>query len=236
MMKSILNLLEIQEIDLKILQLAELQKTLPENLSNLKKDVALKKQELDNATLTLRDAKAKQKNIETELESHKTTILKYKTQLYQIKSNEQYKALLNEIDGLEKKSAQTEDLILGMMMQIDEKEAFVKDCEKALKKSEENLRLGEDEIKKDIQQVDKEIQELRDKRNTLKKDIEPQLFKKYERILKNKHGTAIVPIIGNVCQGCFMKLPPNDVNEVRRCDVAHTCDNCARILYLPPEN
>lgn len=235
MIKEILKLLEVQEIDLNIIDMVKLQKSLPEELQHLKKDVELKKKNLDNAVLTARDTKAKQKTLEVELEGSKSTALKYKGQLFQIKSNDQYKALLQEIDQIEKKMASIEDKILGVMFEIDEKDALVKQAESELKQSEEQYRFGQEEIQQKIRKVEQDTQTLRDNRARLKKDIDPKAFQLYERIMKNKQGSSIVPVVGNICQGCFMKLTPNDVNEVHKCVSIRLCENCSRILYyIPP--
>ena len=57
---------------------------------------------------------------------------------------------------------------------------------------------------------------------------------RYERILKGKGDSGVANLIGNVCQGCFSRVPPQQAHEVRRNDAIRTCEACGRILiYFP---
>jgi len=236
MREDINKLLEIQDIDLKIFELNKLAQDLPEELRGLKKDVESKKNELNSVSDKLKELKSKQKTLELESQTNKANILKYKGQLYQIKNNDQYRAMSKEIEYLEKKNSELDDKILAMMLEAEELEDELKTAEKKLKNSESNLLSGQEQISRRIEQVDKEIDQLRDKRSALKKNIKPQVANSYERILNNKQGQAVVPVIGDTCQGCYMKLTPSDVNEVHKNHSLCFCENCSRILYwVPPE-
>jgi len=235
MIKELLKLLDIQDLDLQIIESKKLQKKLPENLDSLEKDVVKKKKDLEAARDVSMNLKASQKNLETEAESNKQTIIKYQNQLLQIKNNVQYKALTKEIDTLEKKNAGLEDQILGLMVDIDQKDSYVKECGSNLKQSEQNLVEGKDQIKKDIERVDVEIAQLNEKRSQQKQDVNPKVMSIYERVMRHKQDThAVVFLEGNICQGCYMTLTPNDVNEVHKCHKIITCENCSRILYWIP--
>jgi len=50
-------------------------------------------------------------------------------------------------------------------------------------------------------------------------------------LLTKRDGLAVVPINDSVCQGCYMALPPQQVNEVRKADKLNLCPTCQRILY-----
>ncbi|MDX9702916.1 MAG: C4-type zinc ribbon domain-containing protein [Candidatus Auribacterota bacterium] len=235
MIKDILRLLEIQDIDLKIIQLKELQVSLPQTLESLFKDIEAKKKNLADAQKNLQDTRVHQKNIEVDVDANKQTTIKYKNQLCQIKSNEQYRALVKEIETLEKKNTKLEDTILDYMMKAEEKQSSVKQAEENLKRSEQTLSNEEQKIKDRIVAVDNEIKELLAKRNILKENVSPKVMNVYDRTIQHKQ-PAVVPIHGNICQGCYMKLTPNDVNEVHKGHTLICCDNCVRILYYIPDH
>lgn len=235
MIKEILKLLKIQYLDLQIIDLKKLQKKLPENLNSLEQDVVKKKKDLAAAQEALIALKASQNNLETEVDSNKQVIIKYQNQLLQIKNNAQYKALTKEIETVEKKNSKLEDQILDLMVDIDQKDSILKECESNLKQSGENLTEGDDQIKKDIERVDVEIAQLSRERSQQKQDVNPKVMSIYERIMRQKQDTsAVVLLDGNICQGCYMSLTPNDVNEVHKCNKVNICENCSRILYWIP--
>ncbi|HPO16957.1 MAG TPA: PTS sugar transporter subunit IIA [Candidatus Hydrogenedentes bacterium] len=62
--------------------------------------------------------------------------------------------------------------------------------------------------------------------------IEPRLLKHYDRLMKARP-PALVPIEGDTCQGCFMKLPSQFAQKVRQdTEHIHTCNNCSRFIYV----
>lgn len=62
--------------------------------------------------------------------------------------------------------------------------------------------------------------------------VEPRVLKHYEKLMKGR-SPALVPVEGDTCQGCFMRLPSKFVQQVRN-DVSHihTCVNCSRYIYV----
>ena len=74
------------------------------------------------------------------------------------------------------------------------------------------------------------ITELQHARENLAKRIRPQLLNRYERVAKN-YGRAVVPVTGNLCLGCFSKLPTS-YPSLQTKDSFLTCENCGRILYF----
>jgi len=233
MRKEILKLLGIQDIDLKIIELQKLQKTLPETLEAIIGDVDTKKADLETAQHNLQESKAGQKNIEVEISSNKETVRKYQNQLLQIKNNEQYRALSSEIKTMETKSADLDDKLLNKMMEVDEKEQLISEAQENLKRSEQRLQNEENHIKNRIVEVDKEIVRLKEQRKEIAATIERRALRIYEKVIKNKQ-PAIVTIHEKICEGCFMELTPNDVNEIHRGKEIRTCENCSRILYWIP--
>ena len=63
--------------------------------------------------------------------------------------------------------------------------------------------------------------------------ISDDIYAKFCRIVKNKNGLGITPIIqGQVCSGCHMILPMQFVNDVRLgTSATEYCPYCSRILY-----
>jgi mannitol/fructose-specific phosphotransferase system IIA component (Ntr-type) len=82
----------------------------------------------------------------------------------------------------------------------------------------ENARTGKKEIKQRI--------------DSIRALVDPRILKHYDRLMKGRP-PALVPIEGDTCQGCFMKLPSQFAQKVRQdCDHIHTCNNCSRFIYV----
>ena len=76
------------------------------------------------------------------------------------------------------------------------------------------------------------MSKLNGERATLTQQVEPSILGKYERILANKDGLAMVRVEDEACQGCYMNVPPQVINEIKMAKGLVVCGNCSRILYI----
>ncbi|PCJ51351.1 MAG: hypothetical protein COA73_17655 [Candidatus Hydrogenedentota bacterium] len=62
--------------------------------------------------------------------------------------------------------------------------------------------------------------------------VDPRILKHYDKLMKSRV-PALVPVEGDTCQGCFMRLPSKFVQQVRNDEAhIHTCVNCSRYIYV----
>jgi mannitol/fructose-specific phosphotransferase system IIA component (Ntr-type) len=62
--------------------------------------------------------------------------------------------------------------------------------------------------------------------------VDPRILTHFDRLMKARP-PALVPVEGDVCQGCFMKLPSKFAQQVRQdSSHIHTCQNCSRFIYV----
>jgi len=74
--------------------------------------------------------------------------------------------------------------------------------------------------------------ELRQRIDKIRSLVDPRILRHYDRLMKGQP-PALVPVEGDTCQGCFMRLPSKFAQQVRQ-DIAHihTCTNCSRFIYV----
>lgn len=74
--------------------------------------------------------------------------------------------------------------------------------------------------------------ELKQRIEKVRSLVDQRLLKHYDRLMKGQP-PALVPVEGDTCQGCFMRLPSKFAQQVRQ-DAAHihTCANCSRFIYV----
>jgi len=65
----------------------------------------------------------------------------------------------------------------------------------------------------------------------LRNQIPPQILGHYDRLMaRGKKG--IVPVRGQACTGCHMRLPIGAISELMKAEDIQLCDSCGRYLYL----
>lgn len=229
--EQIKMLLELQELDKEIFEKKWMLEAIPEKKKELdslleEKTVSLKNLDDESKTLQL-----KRKDKETDLGTKEETIKKYQGQLFQTKTNKEYTVLEKEIASTKADNSLLEEEILKLFDEADEikqkvdkeKEVF---AEEKIKIEEEKKKLEEEK-----KQAETEHGELNNKRTSFREKIDKSFLSKYERILENRDGLAMVPIEGDACGGCNMNLPPQVINETKLKAQLTFCGNCARLLY-----
>jgi predicted nucleic acid-binding Zn-ribbon protein len=148
-----------------------------------------------------------------------------------ITTQREYEALDKEIkDAAEKENQYRKDLqreerhLAELTEQLDQSKGLIDQQEKELGER----RVG---IEIEVAEKSKRIAELEAEEAELKKDLDPEIFFKFERIIRNKMGKGIVAIKSGVCTGCHMILPAQFANEVRLGEEIVFCPYCSRILF-----
>ena len=220
------RLIELQKIDSHLLNLKQ-QKDLvkPGELAQLRETLESKKTELSSKEETIKQIQIKRKERELDLEAKEEAIRKAQAQLYQLKTNQEYKAKLKEIESLKADVSVIEEDVIKILDELEEKS-------KELKEVQEKLQEEENRIKKEISKIEAEIKNLEDKRNILASQVDKNVLKRYEYLLQHRGGLAIVPLRNGSCGGCFMNLPPEITNKVKQYKDLVQCEMCARLLYL----
>ncbi|GAX60506.1 Zn-ribbon protein [Candidatus Scalindua japonica] len=209
----------------------------------MKQDVQKKKDQIENekavAEKKHEEKKSVQKEIdrkELDLKTNEGELTKYNVQLNSIKTNKEYSALVSEIGSKKADMSILEDEILNTMSRL---ETTNQEYEKAT----EHLRNEEESLKNLIKSVDAEIKEADEEIEKVKKEQEKYIdlldehsLKHYNRLSSIKGGKAIVPVIGNVCGGCFMNIRTQTLNALMSSKDLVFCQSCSRILYLDENN
>lgn len=81
--------------------------------------------------------------------------------------------------------------------------------------------------------VEAAVDELDRKIADMEARLPPAVRSRYERL--TRRGRAVVPVIGGVCYGCFVRVPTAVwAADAGRNEELHVCENCGRFLYLTP--
>ncbi|MGB2705566.1 MAG: C4-type zinc ribbon domain-containing protein [Candidatus Omnitrophota bacterium] len=231
MIDTIKMLIELQELDSAIFDNKRLLDGIPERIKELDRILEEKSAKLKTLEEESKKLQVSHKEKEVELKTKEDTIKKHQAQLYQIKTNKEYAALEKEIGSAKADGSLLEEEIINLLDRIDEiKKNIAKErelLEEEKKKTDEEKKKIESEKKTS----ESEYNDLNSKRKEFTSKIDKAVLSKYERILHNKDGLAMVPIVDDACGGCNMNLPPQVINEAKLKKDLTVCGNCARILY-----
>lgn len=225
-------MVELQGLDAHIFKMKDDLDAIPRAIkrkdNELKeKSVNLKKLEDDARSLLM-----KRKEKEGEVESKEGVIKKYQAQLNLVKTNKEYTALQDEVGRNKADISVIEEDIIKIFDAIDAKNKDISQEKDSLKMEESKAGEEKKSMEAEAAGIRTELEAVMSKRSELASKIDAKILSKYERLLKNRDGLAIVPAAGDSCQGCFRMLPPQVINEIRMKENLIVCDSCARILYI----
>jgi len=230
MIEKLKTLARMQEFDDKIANLRFLQQELPKQLNGIIQsvDAAMGKM------LTIETEKAehtkKQRSLESDIKTHQDQIRKYATQLSDIKTNKEYKALNSEIAFLKTKISDIESVILEMMdieTDISNRSDLAK---KELANAEATKKALEGDLRKQIDELDSKIEECRNSRNELARTLPESMIRQYANLIKHKANVAVVYNVDGACGGCGILIRPQVKIELQLKKKIITCENCGRII------
>lgn len=233
MLEALKLVLDIQEIDVKMIRLMRLKKERLDELSNLnsiKKDLQNKCANKEAEIIELK------KNIrlsEGELAEVVTKLKKLDAQQSAVKKVEEFNALTHEMAQAERERVAKEQRLSDMYDKVASEEEMLKTLQETLDKTNEDSKTVENEIYDGIARINEEGKALKAERDALVPNVDADVFKVYERLLRNKRDRVVVPIENRCCSGCHIMLTAQDENLVRKGERLVFCEHCSRIHYWP---
>jgi len=181
------------------------------------------------------ETKAFQKNInmkELDLKSNEAEIHKLRLQMNQVKTNKEYSAIKAEIGGKEADKSVLEDEILSLMTKYEEMQQRFKSFEKEVEYEQSQLKELLKHVETDIKALETEIAELKIKRDKYACMVDQDTLQNYNRLVSHKDAVAVVGVVNRVCQGCFLSVTAQTLNQLMTGKDITFCHSCGRILYL----
>lgn len=229
-METIERLLRLQEIDTLIAELEKKKALVPKRLGEEQAALAESTAAVNQHKERIREKEKERRAAEKEVDEIGQTVLRYQSQLNTAKTNEEYRALLAQIERARHRQGQTEDRVLALMVELEHLETALASAQAA----EVNTRRHYEERERELVALQERLEEgiaaKTHEREGVAATLEPATLRRYERILAGKDGLAVAIVDGYVCGGCHGTLPPQTVNEVRKRDKLHTCQFCGRII------
>jgi predicted nucleic acid-binding Zn-ribbon protein len=157
--------------------------------------------------------------------------------MMQVQTSREHQALLKEIEDAKRQIRDTEEQMLQVMVEAEAEEKKAVDLENLCKGERKLLTEEATKTEAAVQQIEARRTEVLTRRKQVVQEISASQLARYDKLHKRRKGLAVVKVSGGVCQGCFMVVPPQQFNMVRKGSEICSCPACQRILfYRPDEN
>ncbi len=231
MREELERLLELQKIDVVLAEAAWEAEGLPPKIAELEEQLTSADALVTESEESMQQATKDRLRLEGDLRDQGAKLEDLKGKQLVIKTNEEYAALTHEIDYMRKMISETEDVVLKMLEDVDVKTAELEERRAAADGARGELEGRITELRSELAKLREFGMLKNDERTRVAMHVDERLLLRYERILASKGDNAVVPLVADVCTGCYKRLPPQAAIEVRRGNRIAECDSCGRILY-----
>ncbi len=224
------HLIELQAVDATIARLHSEISALPRRIASIETKLNAAKAQIDKVKASMKTGEQAKRAHESDIQTQQQKISKYKDQSLNVKTNAEYKALLEEIRFAEEAIQKSEDKILEVMLDADTRRDELKVAENELKSETAEIEHEKEEARRITAKDEAELQKENAKRDELRKAISADTLEHYDRVLKFR-GSGIAVEKNGMCMGCRVFLRPQVLQHVHTNNEIIFCDQCQRILY-----
>ncbi len=203
---------------------------LPDKLEAIEKKLKGIEKAVVEADAHLEAMKKEKRLLDQKLQDGEEKAKKLKTQLMEIKSNKEYQAMLHEISHMEKIIDESEERLLIIMDELEKQGLDTGDFKKQKDDEKRTLTAEKTELEARLEHLKREMTRLEGEKPKILAEVDPQIGKRYDRILAKLHDFAVTHVEGETCQGCHTRIPPQMALEVKKNDQIIACQACGRIL------
>ena len=226
------QLLILQDRDQKIRQIRTEIETVPLRRSSLQAQLAASRASVEGLKQRVRQMEIDRKRLELDVGTRTETISRLKTQQYQTRKNEEFRAIGHEIERYENEIRKIEDDELELMVLADNVKADLAEEQKKATAAQNSIARQTADLEEKSKALESQLQGLSKERSELAGKIDEDLLGRFERLFESKGDAAVVAIEHGVCTGCHMKVTTATAAQVRAGKEIVSCENCGRILYF----
>lgn len=230
--QQIFHLVALRDVDRLRAQTTLLIEAVPRILSARQRDSGAAKEGLEAARTKLQGFRTHLKSLELDLAEREAAIQKANGNLMTAKTNQEYSLLMAEIARKKEDKGKVEEQILEQFEVIKTGERLVKEAEARLVEAQAEFKAFEERARKELVEHRQERTQQDERREQVRRALDPEVLKVYDRAFR-AHGEAVAPVEGNICQGCFSPVTPNDRSRLLSGRELVTCRVCSRIQFLP---
>jgi predicted nucleic acid-binding Zn-ribbon protein len=225
-------LLQIQDKNIRIGNLSKQVNSVPVDKENAKLELEKYEAAVASAKAAIQDVESRVKTLELDVDTHKEKIRNLQTKSGEVKKNEEYKAMMQEISTHQEKITKLEDDEIVLWEELEAAKTVRKDAER-------DLDAGKKRIESTVQDLDvretncnEQIEKLKAEAAELEAGVDLELIQHYKRLLQKTDGgkQVIVPLQEENCGSCFLKVTKAIALAVDK-GMLTPCEYCGSLIY-----
>lgn len=227
------KLLLLHSRDRRYQKLIEELEELPKDLARMDQKIEIERESVELAMAEWKDLETLNNTLEKEILSHNDSINRQRNKQLEVKKNEEYQALENEIANLQSKIDGLENQQIEVLLKIDGARETAELAQGKITERIEEMQAQRDKRASLGEERKTEVEELKNEIEETRKEIEPIFMSTYDRVSKIvSRPPYMAPIMDQKCSGCHLRVSNDVVSSVLVEKKITQCDQCGRIVYV----
>ncbi|HSG27828.1 MAG TPA: C4-type zinc ribbon domain-containing protein [Candidatus Krumholzibacterium sp.] len=225
-------LIRIVQKDYEIIEKKKFLEVAPARIRALEEQVARMDEEFQADVDAIAALESEKSHLHDQIKLQNKEINDKKIARENLKTNKEYKAMGHEIEFLAGKIDEAEEKILVILDQIAVKQKELEGIMNKIDAEKDVLLQQKKDLEAQVKEYSDSLQLIEDEKLRVLPHLSKRVLNMYERICKAKGDSGVANLAGDICQGCFSRIPPQKAHEIRKNDSILTCEYCGRILVF----
>ena len=237
-------LYQLQQRDSELLSIHQTLQDIPRQIAELEARVTEHEEVMTAKSAELAEIEKEQRAKNAELEMNAVQREKYKNEQRTATSNEAYNALERQIEFLDEKDEDAEDVILTLMEDNDRLTAELTELEAKVNEEKAKADTDTEQLRQELRALETESKEKMKARQAFLPKINKVRRDEYHRWMKaqlaSESGAARAKAgfvaLGKdgTCSSCRIAIQPQTLKEAQKYEKPVYCSSCKRLLYVEP--
>lgn len=231
MLKELIALVKLSEIDTATAQIDQELAKIPAELNELRADVARLEALLGGERAQLQEAEVLFATQESEIQEQNQALSRSKAKGAKARNTREADAVERELEVVRRMLKDRETERDRLRSAIEHRRGAVAKHDKEFEELRKFAAEQEQKGRERMDVLEAERAAVLTGRETTAVDISGDVLRRYDMIRKKRAGLGVSKVEGTICSACHVSLPPQQMIKVRRGETMEQCPRCLRILY-----
>ena len=237
---NIANIVVLHKVEKKLIDINSTRGQFPERIASTKEKISRLSEQQEEFAERLVEIDKRKVLLNGTLSDIEKKIKILNDQMYKVKSNKEYEALLSEIDHLNNENNTHFDELGTFENEVESINNTIKENTEALESENQKLSLNEKKLNEANVLIESQEKKLEKQKqsciNLLKSDNAMLDAETYNNKKEEYSGLAFAAIHRSCCENCYSSLPPQLIIDIQNQEKLVSCPSCSIFLYLEDEN
>lgn len=227
--QTLSGLLKLQESDTMLDRAKAELAGIPGELALVESELSAARAEFSSVEAKLSELATILKKCEEEKADSRRKLAEYKTKLLSLKTNAEYKAMLEQISFVERRMDDLDSRTLETMYDEDAARKDIAEAGRKLERYSERAKRKTELLAERESVLRAEVDRLSGERSGTASAVPIRLLRKYEQLRASGRSCAVVGLVRGACGGCHTNIPPQNAVEISQ-GISYSCPICGRYI------